>query len=43
MSKKIAKSPKVGYRHTQQVGEKHTGAKHTINRHMALTLINGFF
>jgi hypothetical protein len=25
--------------HIEQVGEKHTGAKHTSNRHMALTLL----
>jgi hypothetical protein len=39
----IAKSPKVGYRHTQQGGEKHAGAKHTSNRHMALTLLMASF
>jgi hypothetical protein len=30
--------------HTEQVGEKHRGAKHTSNGHMHGTyLINGFF
>ncbi len=29
--------------HTEQVGEKHTRAKHTSNRHMALTLLMASF
>jgi hypothetical protein len=29
--------------HVEQVGEKHTGAKHTSNRHMALILLMASF